>query len=400
MKVGRGLLGSASRESKKSKSCGVSPFLCTVALGVVALSLVLNGCGEISLNGLLVNEESGDVGITPKSATMPEGSTIELVGKGGFKPYTYENKTTKETLPTVEGEYAEYTAPSSVSGTEDVQIEVTDSFGRKASAVLTIYQTLSLDPAGKYIEEGESVTFSATGGVPGPGYDFFLYGDPEPQSRGTVSWNHLFDTPGDFIVEAVDSLGNRDIATVTVFADEELAVELPEYDGGPQNWVLTGASMIVEAVNTTPGFGFSIVSSTGAPGSLVDPAPPAPDEEIIYNAPSSESIVTIRLHDDVRGDLLFDIHVLGSEPPELIFPATRTIERGDSTVLTASGGVNGYTFWLEGPGSLNQFFLLDRKIRYEAPWWAPGGFPITALLYVEDGLGRQQVATITVVYDD
>jgi hypothetical protein len=158
--------------------------------------------------------------------------------------------------------------------------------------------------------------------------------------------------------------------------------------------------MIIEAVNTTPVFEFSIDSSTGAPGSLIDPPPPALDGEIVYNAPSSESIVTIKLHDDVRGDLLFDIHVLDSEPPELTFPSTRTIERGDSTVLTASGGVNGYDFRLEGPGSLNQYFLQDRKIRYEAPWWVPGGFPITVLVYVEDGLGRQQVATITVVYDD
>jgi hypothetical protein len=158
--------------------------------------------------------------------------------------------------------------------------------------------------------------------------------------------------------------------------------------------------MIIEAVNTTPVFAFSIDSSTGAPGSLFDPPPPAPDGQIVYNAPSSESVVTIKLHDDVRGDLLFDIYVLENEPPDLTFPSTRTIERGDSTVLTASGGVNGYDFRLEGSGSLNQFFLLDRKIRYEAPWWAPGGFPTTALVYVEDGLGRQQVATITVVYDD
>jgi hypothetical protein len=275
---------------------------------------------------------------------------------------------------------------------------VTDSFGRKASALLTIYQTLSLDPASKNIEEGESVTFEASGGVSGPGYDFFLNGTP--QSSDVYSWNHFFDTPGAFLVEAVDSLGNRDIAAVTVFSNEELAVELPEYEGGPQNWILTGGSMIIEAVNTTPVFEFSIESSTGVPGSLFDPPPPAPDGQIVYNAPSSESIVTLRLHDDVRGDLLFDIHVLDSEPPELTFPSTRTIERGDSNVLTASGGVNGYDFRLEGPGSLSRYFLPDRKIRYEAPWWVPGGFPITVLIYVEDGLGRQQVAAVTVVVDD
>jgi hypothetical protein len=399
MKVGRGLLGSVPKKSGKSKSYPLSFFLFAASLGVMSLSLMLSGCGDLSLNELLANQEPGDVGITPKSATVAEGSTIELAGKGGFKPYRYENKTTKETLNTVDGEYAEYTAPDSVSGTEEVQIEVTDSFGSKATALLTVYQTLSLGPASKNIEEGEAITFSAIGGVPDSGYDFFLNGEG-PQHPPGNSWSHLFDIPGDFLVEVVDSLGNRDIAAVRVFADEQLAVELPEHDGQPQNWVLTGSSIILKAVHATPGFVFSIDSSTGAPGSLVDPPPPAPDEQIVYYAPSGESIVTIKLHDEVRGDLLFDIHVLDSEPPELTFPSTRTVEKDDSTVLTASGGVNGYDYRLEGPGSLNQYFLQDRKIRYKAPGWVPGGFPVTALVYVEDGLGRQKVAVITVVRDE
>ena len=101
--------------------------------------------------------------------------------------------------------------------------------------------------------------------------------------------------------------------------------------------------------------------------------------------------------------MTLELHVLDRSdvpPPELTFPSTRTIEIGDSTVLTASGGVDGYDYWLEGPGWWNQFLLPDRKVRYRAPESVSAGFPITVLLYVKDGLGRQKVAAITVVEDD
>jgi hypothetical protein len=258
----------------------------------------------------------------------------------------------------------------------------------KATADLTIYETLSLSPAAKKVEAGTSaadVTFTAVGGVPDPKYDFYLDGILKDTA---LCWFHKFDTPGDYTVQAVDSLGNRAIATISVYTGGTLAID------APQNWVEQGNPINLTATNSTGDHEFYIVASNGVTGSISNPTAAV----ATYNAPTTETIVTIQLHDNIGGDTVkFDIHVLDSAnapPPALTFPSTRTIEEGDDTILAASGGVNGYTFWLDGSGSLNQTSLPDRKIRYQAP-----GFPTTAYVYVEDGLGRQQVAAITVEDD-
>ena len=88
MKVGRGSIGPMSKVYRKCTSCGRSPLLCTAILIVLGLSLVLAGCGELSLTQLLENEESGEFRVNLADANLSVGSTIDISATGGFKPYT------------------------------------------------------------------------------------------------------------------------------------------------------------------------------------------------------------------------------------------------------------------------------------------------------------------------
>ena len=384
MTVGRGLLRPISKNCIKCTSRRRWFFLYTAALIVLALNLVLSGCGDLSLNQLLENQEPGELGISPKTATLPADSKIELTGTGGFKPYTYENKTSKGTLYTTTGEYI---APSDgeISGnSEEIEIEVADFFGNKATGTFTVYKTLSLSASSDTVTEGSSVTFTPSGGVPDPvdGYYFYIDGTQEGVSSG--GWPHTFANEGTYTVEAVDSLSNSAASTVVVFkVGGELMIDLSD------NWVLSLGSVSVTAINPSGGHTFSATDGD------FDDVNASPTD---YNAPDitpdSELVVTITVEDGLSRIATETIHVLSAPPDPLVFPSTLSLEEGEKTSwIIVSGGVPGadgsYTFTLVGNGVLDP--LLADRLKYRAP-----NFPTTEYLWVEDAIGQKRKLTITV----
>jgi hypothetical protein len=380
MKVGKLSIGPMSKVYRKCTSGRRSPLLYTAILIVLGLSLSLAGCGQLSLTQLLENEEPGELSISPTNAIIPEAGMLDVSGTGGFKPYTYENK---GTIGTIDAATGEFIAPSSVSGNyENTEIEVTDSLGSKAETIITVFAPISLSPAVKTIEEGDTVNFTASGGVPAPDYNFYINSNPDPEDSTLGSWSHTFSIEGTYVVEAADSLGSSAIATITVVAaGGELAIEVAD------TWVLTGGSITVTAINSTGSHSFS----TDPPdeGTFDD----ATAMTTTYHAPDTETVVTIKLEDSGANTATVEIHVVDSAPNPLAFPTSITVLVNEKEKqLTAIGGIEPHTFWLVGEGSLSPHPVQENRIRYNAP-----SFPTTAYVWVQDALGRQAKATVHVV---
>lgn len=384
MKVGRVLFGLMSKSHRKCTSCRHSPFLFTTVPAVLGLILLLAGCGDISLNQLLENEQPGEFSISPTNAYIPASGMLDISGKGGFMPYTYENK---GTLGFVDPDTGVYTAPSSVSGNyETTDIEVSDSFGTNASTTITVFAPIELSPAVKTVQVNDTVNFTATGGVPDPvdGYYFSVDGSaPESDSDG-INWPHNFSTEGSYTVEVTDSLGNTAISKINV--ESYLTIDVEE------TWVVSTGSLDLTVLNATGPYTFSI-DTPGTPaevGEILNPSSiPA-----TYVAPDAELVVTIKVQDsDTPPNVAtVEIHVVTVVPEPLTFPTTVTIHVNETVQLTALGGIEPHNFWLDGAGSLSPHPIQEYRIRYQAPDYAT-----TAYVWVQDALGRQAKTTINVV---
>lgn len=385
MKVGRGLFGLMSKSHRKCTSCRHSPFLFTTVPAVLGLILLLAGCGDISLNRLLENEEPGEFSISPTEAFVPASGTLDISGTGGFKPYTYENK---GMLGLIDPDTGTYTAPSpsSLSGSsETTDIEVSDSFGTTASTTITVFAPIELSPAMQNVKVNDTVNFTATGGVPDPvdGYYFSIDGSA-PESDVDGNWPHAFSTEGRYTVEVADSLGNTSISMITV--EGNLAIDVEEA------WVVINGSLDLAVINAVGAHTFSI-DTPGTPAEVGEIYNPLSDPAT-YNAPGVELVVTIKVEDSNTPSSVatVDIHVVTDAPEKLTFPTTMTVHVNDVVQLTATGGIEPHTFWLEGPGSLSAHPVQENRIRYQAP-----GYATTAYVWVQDALGRQAKTTVNVI---
>jgi hypothetical protein len=395
MKVDRGLSGLMSRRISKCTSPGHWPLLYPAALIVLGLGIVLAGCGDLSLNQMLENEEPEELVIVPQNTWIPASGTLDIEGKGGFKPYSYEIKTPnpKGTLNSTTGEYIAPTVGELSGDSEQLEIEVIDYVGSKASTFVTVYKPVRLSPASVTVEVGPpGVDFSATGGV--PDYDFYL--DDAFQATSSGSWHYDFPTPGTYVVTVKDDLGNRAFATIVV--TDQLGIEVSKY------WVEEGDSIGLTALNSSGNHVFSIIDSTSTPaGSISDPTA----NSAAYNAPSDAGdglVVTIQLRDNFDGKTAtVAIHVLEDPPPDLTFPSqVEVIAGGSETSLSAKGGVpwddpdQPYKFWLEGEGTLNPHPVHANKIQYIPPDFVPAESPC---VWVEDAVGQRRCATIVVTVE-
>ncbi|UCF96603.1 MAG: hypothetical protein JSV89_15700 [Spirochaetaceae bacterium] len=346
---------------------------------VIVGALLLAGCGKLSLNQLLGAQEPGVLSINPKKALIPASGFLDISGSGGFKPYTYENKTLKGTLDTATGKYVAPTSGELSGVTENIEIEVTDSLGSTVSAILTVFKPLILSPTSTTVKTGDSVNFSARGGVPSPNYDFYVNNVLEGSSP--ADWTYTFSLDGTFSVEAVDSLANRSVATITVLAfggDLAIAVE--------QNYVPQGGSITVEAINPVGTHTFSIeppgVGSFNDPNAITT----------TYNAPRIETVVTIVVEDSSSQTAAATVHVLSYVPDPLsLSPSSSIVDLGNSRTLMASGGFTPYTFWLEGDGMLTPHNLDSDKVFYHAPY-----YETTAWVWVEDAIGNKAKSMVNV----
>jgi len=358
MKVGRGSIGPMSKVHRKCTSCGRSPLLCTAILIVLGVSLVLAGCGQMSLTDLLENEEPGEFRVNLSDANLSVGSTIDISATGGFKPYTFS--LVPSSPGTIESDTGIYTAPPTVStpgGFDPVEIEATDFFGRIDLTKLNVFEPLSLNIKNITVTTADTVDFTASGGV--APYSYYLDDVLEEVSPVDSSiWTFPASPVGTYIVEVLDDIENSAVAKVEVIADELAIVPTSAY-------VVINETTTFSALNPAGAITFSVANQGPGTGWFTDPGvTPAQ-----YNAPAVPTTDTVILTDTVTS-VTATVHVLASDPdPFVITPSAHNpLGYGDEVVFIVSGGVPPYTFWLEysdAHGSLEQ--IAADKARYTAP---------------------------------
>jgi hypothetical protein len=215
MNIGRGSIRLMSKIFAECTSLGHSSFLYAAVLAVLALSLALAGCGDISLGQLLESQDPGELGITPQTATISTGASLEINGKGGFTPYNFS--ATAGSIEEIDA-VTYYTAPDSPT---EVTITVADTFSNEATATIQIVSSSSLNfPQAMTIEIGENTGFViATGGTPPYTFDFEGEGTLVPHP--VLEDRAKYIAPGfetTVLVWVEDADGTKRTLTVTVVA--------------------------------------------------------------------------------------------------------------------------------------------------------------------------------------
>jgi len=319
------------------------------------MSLVLAGCGQLSLTQLLENEEPGELRVNLSDANLSVNSKIEIAASGGFKPYTFS--LVPSSPGTIESDTGIYTAPPTVTtpgGFDQVEIEATDYFGRIDLSTLNVFEPLSLNIKNITVTTADTVDFTASGGV--APYSFYL--DDVLKVDSSI-WTFPASSVGTYIVEVLDDIENSAVAKVEVVADALAIVPTSAY-------VLINETTTFSALNPTGAIIFSVANQGPDTGWFTDPGvTPAQ-----YNAPTAPTTDTVILT-DTGTSVTATVHVLASDPDPLVITPSAIndpLSYGEEVVFTVSGGVSPYTFWLEydGPhGSLEQ--IAADKARYTAP---------------------------------
>jgi hypothetical protein len=313
---------------------------------VLGLTLVLSGCGDLSLNQLLENEKPGELQMSPKSATVVIGTSITLQGTGGFEPYSYAKGS-----GTGDGDLQTDTGVLTAISAGSLVIEVIDYFGKEAQGSVEIVNQLMILYGGQPAERLTfalpdppplELDFSHSGGS-GP-YVYSVEGSGASIDPDTGEFSTSVE--GEYIVDVSDSLGNSAVALVKV-----LEVGGPLTISPEVTHVRYGQTVDFTAYNYDPAtYSFSV--QPPVVGSI---GPTANPDVYRYTTPASgpDAVVTIVLA-DILAEVKATVHVLNADPfPLSISPASfgEDLEYGETVTFTASGGLPPYTFWLEYDGA-------------------------------------------------
>jgi hypothetical protein len=212
-----------SKHTGKRIRNGHSPLCYTAALIVMALSFFLSGCGDIALSRLLVKQAPGELGITPQTATISPGSSIEIKGKGGFTPYTFS--ATAGSIEETEG-VTSYTAPD--SEISDVIITVMDPFSNEATATIQVVSSTAVlvFPTSMTIAVGESTGYIQVSAGDAP-YTFELI-----EGEGTLEPHPVFsDDRVKYVAPSFETTAVVYVVDATGAAEATLTINVVAVNG-------------------------------------------------------------------------------------------------------------------------------------------------------------------------
>ena len=174
--------------------------------------------------------------ITPDFINLQFNAGFDFNASGGQTPYVFSILTGGDSGSIV-ADTGVYTAPAT-AGT--VTVQVADSLpSTPSTATVNVYAPLVIAPDPATVDAGSTLTFTASGGV--PGYTF-----EKVSGVGSISSGGVYDvptSPGSAVVKVTDSIGNVDQTTVTVLdpADWAPAITVDTAGGQYASLVLTDA---------------------------------------------------------------------------------------------------------------------------------------------------------------
>ena len=290
------------------------------------------------------------VSLAPATVTLLPGGTQSFTATEGNTPYTFALVDGGGDLTA-----SSYTAPATPGS---ATVRVTDAFGTTADAVITIAAPLALTPSA--VGVGESVTFTASGGV--PGYTCALI-----SGGGTLTGAAYTApaAPGLATVRVTDSASHTLDATVTLYAPLALSPATAN--------VQVNTTRAFSATGGVGGYTFSVVSGggffTGA----------------TYTAPATPGAVTVRVTDGYGHTTTAAVTVY---PALVISPTNPTVEVSQPVTFTTSGGFG--THALTKPSGAG---TLSGAVYTAASTVGTGA----AVIRVTDTLGNTRDANVTII---
>lgn len=298
----------------------------------------------------------GALGISPTSETVAVNNTIAFSAGGGVAPYTYSIFSGSGSINASTGFF---TAPA---GAGTVTVRVTDSLGATSNALVTVNAQLQISPTTQTLLIGDTLTFSATGGVPTVSYAIL---------SGTGSINSSsgeYTAPGSngtAVIRATDDYGNTSDATVTITTALTIT---------PTTKILAVNNVFSFAgVGGTPPLTYSVFSGTGTINATTG----------AYTAPATSGSAVVRVTDALGDSADANVTI---NPVLAITPSSQTMALNGNLTFSSTGGVVPYTFSVIGSGSINAS---------TGAYTAPGSIG-TDTVRVTDSFGNTADATITI----
>jgi hypothetical protein len=307
---------------------------------IAAAAMVLAGCGNLSLTGLLSNESPGEFRLSPETVNLQVGAEFTFSSTGGFAPYNYQ--VVSGLGDVVKDQTWVYQAPLEITGDYiEVTIKATDQLGDSDTATVRVFNPFSIVPnSAVTIKSGGSVTIQATGGV-SPYTWTFDDGTTNSDPDGTSPFVYTPATTEIVVTHVVgvtDKIGNYIEVAVTV---------LP-----------VGASLTIDPVAAGVQVGFTLTFSafggtppyTWTPETNFDFSTGTP---VTYTATTvGTDIVT--LTDSLDASVTATITVTADWEPLVLSPDVPTVMAiGDQVQFSATGGVPPYKFSSAPPGYID-----------------------------------------------
>lgn len=293
-------------------------------LAAICLFAFAYSCRDFVLYDVFREELS----LSPSSASLYAGETLDLAASGGLGPYTYVLAQGTGSLDASSGLY---TAPVGI-GT--VRVEAVDSLGARAASVLSLLgaRPLFIVPAAAAVLLNGTLQFAPSGGEPPYSYVVTSGG-----ASGGVNASTGFFTAtavaGSAQVRLSDGAGSTSTATVSVVAPTALTIM-------PASATLTtGATLQFGAVGGTPPYTFDLAGGTGSVTAAG-----------LYTAPGGAAAAQVRARDAASGESVAFVTVVASGPLGLGATATAVPEGGSAT-FSAYGGTPPYFYSMARDGS-------------------------------------------------
>ena len=366
---------------------GTAPFAWTVTAGTIDTSgktvtytapgvagevtvTVADSLGQESTAVVYVDQE---LRATKEKIYIKPGETTKIAVTGGIPPFDWSAVLGEfKDVYTNDAGFNFYTAPN-VMG-EDT-ITVRDSRGDMVTVEVIVTQPLQVTPNVRYMERGESKTFTAVSGV-APYTAIVTDGDgditPTNSEDGVFTFTAGSTADDDVVIRIMDNSGQ----TVEVHAYVETTLKV-----SPQ--------IIYVDKNATASFrvsggtgGYQVMATSGYADVDADTG------KGTYEAPSRYGDYTITVYDSRDESLEIQVEVARTKP--VISPSTVSMEAGETRTFMVNMGAAPYEWSFEG-GMVEYQDDDATTIKITAP--DVGG---TYKLKVEDAAGNEAEATVTI----
>ena len=335
-----------------------------------------DGDGTTADAAVTVTSYSG-LGISPSSISLDYSDTITFEAAGGVPPYTYSLVTAVGgTGENFDAGTRTYTAPSDTTGNGTVR--VIDNAGTTADASVTVTAgpALTIHPTSITLTPGDTVQFSASGGVPGYSYTLPVSAGGTGESLVGGAYTAPSDTTGNAAVRVTDGAGTTRDGTITITESSALLIN-------PAAVTLNlGDSILASASGGVPPYTFTLETPIGGAGENLSGQ--------TYTAPSDAvGNAVVRVQDNMG--TVQDMTITVTPAASLaIGPPAHSMSLGENVTFAASGGVPPYSY--SAPALIGGSGENLTGANYQAPYDASG----TATVRVTDNEGALAEATVTV----